>query len=172
MDFSLRLEVDEIHDLASRYAYRSDAQIVNDVAPRVRSNGFFTKPDFLTVCSWKSPRSKRLFTRNSEGLIEDATRIALSTPHERLRIGVLTLLHGVNWSIASVLLHFAHTDPYPILDFRALWSLGIKKPPKYYSFDFWWAYTQYCRDLAKANGVSMRVLDRALWQYSKERQPI
>jgi hypothetical protein len=30
------------------------------------------------------------------------------------------------------------------------------------------AYTEYTREIAKESGVSMRVLDRALWQFSKE----
>jgi hypothetical protein len=33
-------------------------------------------------------------------------------------------------------------------------------------------YTRECRSLATAAGVLMRTLDRALWQYSKEHQPI
>ena len=59
---------------------------------------------------------------------------------------------------------------YPIIDYRALWSLGVTDPPPY-TFDFWWAYTEHCRALAKKYRASMRVLDRALWQYSKENQP-
>jgi hypothetical protein len=72
-----------------------------------------------------------------------------------------------------VLLHFGHTDPYPILDFRALWSLGVDVPADahgFYDFPLWWEYTKFCRDLADACGVPMRVLDRALWRYSKENQ--
>ena len=88
----------------------------------------------------------------------------------RLRIGVLTLLDGVQMPTASVLLHLAHRDPYPIIDYRALWSLGVDAPPTPYSFAFWEAYTRACRSLARAANVSMRTLDRALWQYSKERQ--
>ena len=96
--------------------------------------------------------------------------MALATSEERLRIGVLTLLEGVELPTASVLLHLAHPDPYPILDVRAIWSLGIDKQPSYYPFEFWMAYTEACRALAREAGVSMRTLDRALWQYSSEMQ--
>jgi len=58
----------------------------------------------------------------------------------------------------------------PAIDYRALWSLGIEKPPAYYSFDFWWAYVEACRSLMRGSGVKPRTLDRALWQYSKARQ--
>jgi hypothetical protein len=81
----------------------------------------------------------------------------------------LRYLRGVNWPTASVLLHFGTRNRYPILDFRALWSLGNDKRPTSYTFEYWWAYTEACRRLAKEAGVTMRELDRALWQYSKER---
>ena len=72
--------------------------------------------------------------------------------------------------MASVILHFFHPEPYPILDYRALWSLSIDEP-SYYKYNFWWEYVRICRDLAEANAVDMRTLDKAMWQYSKENQP-
>jgi len=113
----------------------------------------------LTLADWKSPRIG--------GHI--ATRFALSTPSERLRIESLTLLHGVAYPMASVILHFCHRDPYPILDVRALWSLGTEEPSSGYTFDFWLRYTTTCRDFAAAAGCDLRTLDRALWGYSKAR---
>jgi hypothetical protein len=80
------------------------------------------------------------------------------------------LLEGVGLPTASVLLHVAHKEPYPIIDFRALWSLGLDTPPMYYSFEFWQRYVSHCRELADAAGTDMRTLDRALWQYSVEHQ--
>jgi hypothetical protein len=71
--------------------------------------------------------------------------------------------------MASVILHFFHENPYPILDYRAIWSVGAQVP-KQYSFDTWWPYVEFCRKLARQNGVDMRTLDQALWQYSKENQ--
>lgn len=79
-------------------------------------------------------------------------------------------LRGAQLPTASVLLHLARPDLYPIIDFRALWSLSINMPPASYGFAFWWAYVQACRELARSAGVTMRRLDRALWQYSKEHQ--
>ena len=127
------------------------------------------RDEFLAFCCWKTPRSKPRVESNPTDFIEAVTRTALVTSSERLRIEVLTLLQGVQWPTASVLLHFGHIERYPILDFRALWSLGINQPLDY-NFDFWWAYTCFCRNLAEQVGVSMRTLDRALWQYSKENQ--
>ncbi len=58
---------------------------------------------------------------------------------------------------------------YPIIDFRALWSLQVNVPNKY-TFEFWRKYVQYCRKIARENHVDLRILDKALWQYSKENQ--
>ncbi|HQL94014.1 MAG TPA: hypothetical protein PL005_05005, partial [Candidatus Hydrogenedentes bacterium] len=81
-----------------------------------------------------------------------------------------TLLAGVSWPTASVFLHFAFPEKYPILDFRALWSLNIDPPPKQYTFPFWKEYADFCRNLSGEAGVSLRTLDKALWMYSKRYQ--
>lgn len=169
--FQLRFAQAEIPYWASRYAYPRESVICEDLAPRVRVAGYFTKADLLEIGRWKSKRIGSRLEGNSEEQVEEVTRIALSCKSERLRIGALIQLEGVDWCVASTLLHFCHSAPYPLLDKRALWSLGFEKTPFYYNFDLWWSYTQHCRELAKAAGVSMRVLDRALWQFSKENQP-
>ena len=79
------------------------------------------------------------------------------------------LLDGVSWPTASAILHFAHRDPYPVLDYRAVWTVGVDSP--WYDYAFWAAYTAFCRALATAHGLTMRELDRALWQFSKDQQP-
>jgi hypothetical protein len=159
----------DISSWAERYPLEYDQAVETVIAPAVRERGYFTKQEFLAICRWKTPRSKSRVQRNPQGFIQAVTQTALSTTDERLRIEVLTLLEGVGWPTASVILHFCHSEPYPILDFRALWSLGVDVPPVY-KFDFWWEYTCHCRELAEAANVSMRTLDRALWQYSAENQ--
>lgn len=168
--FKLRFDEALISELSNRYTYPLENEMIDEIGPRAKKRGYFTKEEFKTLCRWKTQRSKSRVDSNPAGFIEEATRIALSTPFEELRIGVLTLLHGVSWPTASVVLHFAHKDPYPIIDFRALWSLGIENRPQFYTFDYWWKYVQACRELAKRCAVSMRDLDRALWQFSKENQ--
>lgn len=167
--FELQFDRSEIPRLAARYNYPSEGQIETTASDN-KVRGYLTRPEFLALCKWKTERSKSRVAKNTEGLVEEATRVALSAKHEQLRIHSLLSLYGVSWPTASVILHFWHTDPYPILDFRALWSLGRENPPAAYNFDFWWKYTLFCRELAKDCGVSMRTLDRALWQYSDDHQ--
>jgi hypothetical protein len=166
----LRFDATDIEHWANRYTYRGEYRVETEVGPRVRAQGYLTKADFLTLCHWKSPRATKLCSTNPEDFIKAATQTALSTAHERLRIEVLTLLRGVSWPTASVILHFGALEPYPILDYRALWSLGVEATSRY-DFGFWWRYTLHCRELAERCSVSMRMLDRALWQFSKENQP-
>jgi hypothetical protein len=166
--FRLRFPVHEIPRWAGRYPVEDD-QEVEKIAPAARERGYLTRPEFLELCAWKTPRSRPLCRRNRSALIESITREAFSTADERRRLEALTFLRGVGLPTASVILHLCGRDRYPILDARALWSLGHRKPPGK-TFAFWSAYTDFARRLADAAGVEMRTLDRALWQYSKERQ--
>jgi len=163
-------EVIKIEELAREYDgvntdKKTEDRIIDEVGPRTKANGYYTKEDFLCLCLWKTPRTQHHCERNDESFIRETTRFSLETPEERLRIEVLTLLDGVGWLTASVLLHFGHRERYPILDYRALESLSSSEPNQY-TFPFWWDYVTTCRGLADRYGVSMRTLDRALWQHS------
>ena len=169
-DFCPRFASSATQQLAQAYTQLApELRIAETIRPMVLDRGYVTKSEFLEVCKWKSPRTGPRCATNDAGYVKDVTALALSTPSERLRIESLTLLAGVSWPTASVFLHWFHEAEYPILDFRALWSLGVKVP-KAYDFRFWSEYTQACRDLAKQRDVSMRDLDRALWQFSKQNQ--
>ncbi len=165
--FQLRFPVGEIEHWAERYEYDDKAAL--SVFGAVKQRGFLIKDEFIAICHWKSPRTQPRCRTNSADFIRDVTHCALSTPSDQLRIEVLTLLRGVSWPTASVILHFFHSDPYPIVDYRALWSLN-HDVPKQYDFQFWQKYTEFCRSLVQQANASMRILDRALWQYSKENQ--
>jgi thermostable 8-oxoguanine DNA glycosylase len=172
----LRFPVSEILPLAACYQAglrerdrRLTAQIQDEVFPSYRNKGYLTKAEFLTVCAWKTPRSASKCTKSDEEIIRDISTLVLTTQSEVLRIQSWTMLSGVKWPTASVFLHFTFIDKYPILDFRALWSLGLDIPPAY-TFKFWMEYVLVCRGIAEEIGVSMRTLDQALWMYSKENQ--
>ena len=167
--FSLRFPKSEIEYWAERNSSQDYLVFQNEIGPATQKRGYLTRQDFLTLCEWKSPRTKSRCAKNSSEFIKEITKVSFSAIHEQLRIQVLTMLSGVGWPTASVMLHFCSNNQYPILDYRALWSLN-KEQPAAYDFPFWWHYTEYCRDLAECNGVSMRTIDRALWQYSKENQ--
>jgi hypothetical protein len=168
--FRLRFDKKAILEWAACYPAGYDEELETVIAPQVKARGYFLQEEFIRLCRWKTPRSQRKVASNSADYIEAVTQTALSTQSERLRMEVLLLLNGVRWPTASVVLHFCHPVPYPVLDFRALWSLGIDANSVPYNFEFWNEYTQFCRKLAKETKVTMRELDRALWQYSRENQ--
>lgn len=165
----LRIPENEFARWAERYSYPGESDIEDGVAPAARARGYLTRDEFLRLCRWKTPRSQSRCAANDPDFVQEVTRLALSVVHEELKIGVLLLLKGVSWPTASVILHFCDRGQYPILDYRALWSLSTA-PPAQYTFPFWWAYTDFMRRLHERSGLPMRVLDRALWQYSKEAQ--
>lgn len=165
---NLQFPIAQLTEYSSRYSAYTDMP-ADIIAPKVRERGYLTYPEFLEICAWKTPRSKPLCRLNSPSLVEEATRIALSCEDEKLRIETLLILKGVNYPTASTILHFCHSDKYPIIDFRALWSLGYEKVPSY-TFEFWLEYFKYCRMLSEKTALSMREVDKGLWQYSKEHQ--
>jgi len=168
-NFKLKIPKKEIKPCAKRYSYNNEYIMRTKIAPKIQKQKYLTKDDLIFICRWKSPRITPLAKQNDESLIKEVTSISLTTKNDILSIGVLLILKGVSWPVASVILHFGKKNLYPILDYRALWSVGIKKP-NVYNFDLWISYIKYCRKLAKELHISMRTLDRALWQYSKERQ--
>ena len=167
----LELRFPELHipAVAERYTNVREDQVVEKLVPRVRKRGCLTRRELHIVARWKAPRSAGRIQSNSDSYVREITRFALRTREERARIEALTLLDGVSWPTASVLLHFFHHDVYPILDVRALWSIKLT-PPSQYTFLFWWPFVEYFRQLMERTGADARVLDKALWQYSKEQQ--
>jgi hypothetical protein len=173
----LRFPASGIQELSDRYVAelrprdgRLTDEITRTVFPSYERRGYLTKDEFLTVCEWKTPRSKSRCASNDPSLIQEVSRLVRTTSSEQLRIQVWTLLAGVKWPTASVFLHFAFPGKYPILDFRALWSLSTDVPSQY-TFGFWQSYAKCCCDLSSQFGVSLRVLDQALWKYSELHQP-
>lgn len=171
MKFILRFPISEIETYASKYSYGRLSTEVTSNADKIKNRGYLTKKELQIIGEWKSPRSKSRIASNLENYIIEVTKIAFSTKNEKLRIEILNLLVGVSWPTASVLLHFYHQDRYPILDFRALYTLNCENiKPQDYKFELWIEYTKFTRGLAKQANVDMRTLDQALWQYSKENQ--
>jgi hypothetical protein len=167
--FQLQFDIAEVPVYAARYAYAEDDAVLA-VGQRARRRSYYTREEFIAVCRWKTPRSGPLVATNSAGEVETATRVGLSSASaERARVAALRSLAGVEFPTASVLLHLAYPERYPILDKRALHALGLRAPASY-SFRFWSGYVEEYRRLLTETGVDGRTLDRALWQWSKEQE--
>jgi hypothetical protein len=145
----------------------SEDIMIEEVRNFVRIHSSLDKEQFMRLAEWKSPRLTGHAKRNSEDEVREVTRIAFSARTERCRVTSLIGLAGVGWPMASVILHVCHNDAYPILDVRALGTLGLGKIPTY-TYEFWNKYVGFCRNAAEEYRVSMRVFDRALFGWSKK----
>jgi hypothetical protein len=164
--FELQFPGREIEPLASRFGYVDDAPLLA-VGAAARARGYYTRGELIEVCAWKTPRSRPRVAANSRRSVMTRTRRALRATDESDRITALLELQGVGVPTASTLLYVAFPDDYPILDVRALESLGVRSRSQY-PLSFWLEYLDACRELARRFGVSIRTLDKALWQHSKE----
>jgi hypothetical protein len=164
--FQLQFPPEEIEALAERFP-ASDETRSHAIGAAVRARGHYTREEFIEVCAWKTPRSRPRVAANAGAIVVDATRRAMATSDEAIRFATLLELDGVGGPTASTLLYVVFPHDYPILDVRALESLGVSSRSTY-SVSFWLAYLQACRTLARQAGVSLRTLDKALWQHSKE----
>ena len=160
------LSTTQIKKLSKQYSYKK-------FSIKLKSKKFMIKAEFLKIGMWKSQRAKNHYLKNDNAFVEEVTKIAFSSyTSEKLRIEILQLLKGVGYPVASALLHFGlSSEKYPIIDFRALWSLyKMNKNKIKYDFNLWNKYRTDCLNLTKKHNLSLRDLDKALWQFSKENQ--
>ena len=165
--FALQFDPSEIAALAARFPVTDDGPAAAAGAA-AHAQGHYTREQFLVVCAWKTPRSRPRVAANDEAAVRVATGAALAATDERVRMEALLALSGVGVPTASTLLYFAEPDRYPILDVRALESLGQPVNRSTYPVAYWLEYLAACRALADAHGVGLRTLDKALWQHSRE----
>jgi len=120
LNIKLRFSETEIEYWAQRYEYPLEEILLINLRSRVQQAACLTKKQLKMVARWKAPRSAGHIEKNEEEYVKEITTWSLSAKEERSKIEVLTLLDGVQWPSASVILHLFHKEVYPILDFRAL----------------------------------------------------
>jgi len=131
------------------------------------ARGDYSRANLEAMFRWKAGgRGISRLRRNSDAEISDALRIGTSAQSERAAVSVLCGFSGLEIPLASAILTAIDPERYTIIDFRVLESLGVRR--SWHTIDSYLAYQQQCRALARENGVSLRELDRALWQWSKE----
>ncbi len=158
-----RITAADLQTYAQQYDQTYDAPVAA-LVESVKKRGYLTKPDLTILGDWKSPRIRPKLAQNSDEFIQEVTSQALSTHFVRLAIHIPLVLIGVGMPVASTILHWFHPDPFPILDVRALWTLGLQDDVQ--SLDLWEKYVGLTRQFAQDWHTDMRTLDRALWQFS------
>jgi len=119
----------------------------------------------LGVWTNGSERSSGLFKRNTPAEIKRRTGEA----YESHSIEPIMQLEGfrTGFPMASSFMHFAFDNEFPIIDSRALSTLGVPEKT-HISKRVWTLYCDKCRSWADYYQVSLRELDRALWQFNVE----
>jgi len=162
--FQLQFAPAQIKELAYRYDDEDTKAL--EAGQRI-ARGDYSRVNLEVIFRWKTRgRGISRLSRNSDTEILDALRLAVGAQTERAAIAVLCGLDGVEVPVASAILTAVDPERYTIIDFRALESLGVKS--SWHTVDSYLAYLEQCRELARQNMVSLRELDRALWQWSKE----
>ncbi|MDP4237971.1 MAG: hypothetical protein Q8904_00680 [Bacteroidota bacterium] len=89
-----------------------------DELGHIKNQGYLTKEQLIKILRWKSARPLRHYETNTEDDVIEVTRLAFSTPNDKLKIHILTSLTGVNYPSASAILMFYDRTIYPVLDIR------------------------------------------------------
>jgi hypothetical protein len=165
-EFKLQFPPKRIRQYAEQYTFEDDTKAL--VAGQRISRGECTGANLQIIFEWKSKgRGRSRIRNNSESDIAEALRIAATAEGERAAISVLLGLNGVDVPVASAILTAINPQKYTIIDFRALKSLGADTPDR--SVNYYLQYLSVCREIAQRFGVTLRELDRALWQWSWEK---
>ncbi len=168
----MKIPNDKIVEYARRYDQNAsgyDKSVEQKIKQVLQTRRYLNRQELIEVGIWKSPRQKKNYGKNDDGAVRELTQFSFTARSEQARVGALLALRGVSYPVASTLLHFAFPDEYPILDTRALWSLGWETPSSY-TFEFWRRYCAHLIKLSTELNLDLRTIDKALWQYSKENQ--
>jgi len=163
--FALQFPISEVRTWATRYAYRDDTEAM--AAGRAIASGDYSRAHLMTIQRWKTKgRGATRLARNTDAEICDALALAVSAKTDRAAASVLCGLVGVQLPVASAILTAIDPERFTIIDFRALEALNASK--SYVDLQLYLPYLTFCRTLAAEAHVSLRTLDRALWQWSAE----
>lgn len=142
-----------IKDLLCKAAARGSAET---------SIGYLTLEELLMIDSWKSfGRNRARVRKNTEEAVINISGRAFGKED----VYTLTELSGIGLATASGIMHFVFPQTHPVIDVRALATLGVQGDPTKY----WPDYKTKCCEWADDFSVDLRTLDRALWQYDLDR---
>jgi hypothetical protein len=161
----LQFETSIIVDLAGTPDKREKQALA---AGSAIAKGKHARKNLDIIFRWKTRgRGISRLKRNKRGEIVEALAVAAAAENERTAIAGLCGLYGVNVPVASAILTCIAPKRYTIIDFRALQALGNRTTDR--SIEFYLEYLQHCRGLARRCDVTLRQLDRALWNWSKNK---
>jgi hypothetical protein len=146
-------------------AYGPDQDDEALVAGAKIARGDYRRENLEAIFRWKTKgRGVSRLKVNSDEEIADALHLAVNAKTERSAITAPCGLFGVEVPVASAILTTINPERFTVIDFRALEALGTETKDR--TVDFYLYYLAACRDWARRYDVTLRNLDRALWQWS------
>lgn len=142
----------------------------------VKKAGRFTRGEFLAMCRWKSPRSRRHYERNTAAAIRRASIAALAARSERARMTRLVALPGVSVATASAILTLIDPRRYGVLDIRCwqllfhIRSVAGNERGRAFTVSQWEQYLARLRGHARGMGVSARMIEYTLFHCHRKLQ--
>ena len=161
-----------IHD-----EYPDTAPLIASLS-HVREAGYFTRSEFLSMCKWKEPRERRRqhWATNTEDEVRMLSAKAFGASDEARRILHLCRLRGVGIPVASAFLTLVDPEHYGVIDIR-VWQLLAFYQEVDYDPDgralqvlHWLDYLDKIRMWAGEINVSVRAIERTLFQHHREIQ--
>ncbi|ARV08250.1 hypothetical protein BTO05_00830 [Winogradskyella sp. PC-19] len=162
-----------IDEILKSIDYKEDdktLKIFNLIKPEDES---LSKSTLIKILKWKSPRPLRFYNENEEENIRNITALAFQQNDDRLKIHILTALKGVNYPSASAILMFKNPEYFPVLDIR-VWKqlyknnlVSVNPRGIGFTLDQWISYIKIIRSLAKQNSMSVREVEKKLFDYDK-----
>ena len=153
-----------------RVTNRTADQQLESTFTRVRQRRYMTLGELKRTADWFSPGPFVIgkVRKNASEHVEGVTRNSFAAANDGERVEILRGLDGVDWSMASAILHFAFPEcRYPIVSKYV--TEAIEAPPVD-SLEGWLKVTEFLRIKSREYGVEIRELDRALWAYSWKRK--
>jgi hypothetical protein len=175
-EFQLQYDPTDIPKLAAEYMASSirgmtraeDDQEMEEAGSRIVS-GDLSLQNLRVIYRWKSHRRIGLLDKNTDAAIGQALKQAVCAKTIREAVDSLTCLDGVGVKMASAILTAIDSKRYTVLDILALQALGRENSE---SVTLYVRYVEACGSMAKKYGVTMRDLDRANWQWSKNKSKL
>ena len=178
----IHLSVEVVQEFSRRYKEEDGGRLLESDESLQESlkdahlRGHITQRQLQDVVKWKSgKRTLHHLRGNTPEEVKECSEVAFAARTERLRIHALVALEGVSWPTASAVLHFVFPRRFPVLDVRAMRTVGeipadSNQPPSY-TIPLWSKYAKLCRETAGRYGVPLRDLDRALWMWDRCNPP-
>lgn len=167
--FKYSINSSEIPTLLEEYRTEMKSETAALDSGRRIVAGDYSLGNLRPIIAWKASRALGHVGHNTAEELEEALSLVVKGVSDRASIAILMGLSGVRAPMASAILTAIAPERFTVIDKLALNSLEQRRWDL--TPDFYIAYLKFCRATAERQELSLRDLDRALWQYSNRGEP-